>query len=257
MSLKSATVLLAARQLESHYELRSRLESAGILVITAAATGEALERLREESPQLALLDHDLEPVSSASLMLAMRKLSPPPEIILLNDGPPEGRELIQRELGLLYYGVRPEDPGVLFDLIRDTLKKKGLSFSAPSKEPPLVMCVDDDSLQLSSLYRVLTRHGYRVEACENALRALSRMTDVQPDVAVIDLMMPGTDGMELIDRLQRRSGGRIPVVLLSAINTPVSRKAAKDRGVRHYLTKPCADREVLAAIQSSLAAAER
>ena len=257
MSAKTATVLIAAAKLDSHYELRRRLESAGIRVVTAATSGEALDRLREESLDLAVLDHDLEPVNSASLMLAMRRTSPPVETILLTDRPPPGEALIRTAHELLYYGVRPDEPGGLFEPVRIALKAKGLRFSSPAQEPPLVMCVDDDTLQLSALSRVLSKHGYRVRVCENAVRALSSLDDAPPDVAVVDIMMPGTDGMDLVERLHRRSGGKIPVVFLSAINTEATRRAAKDRGVSHYLTKPCADRDVLAAIQSSLAAAER
>ena len=257
MSLKSATVLLAARSLDPFYELRSRLESAGISVVTAVNSGEALDRVREESPHVAVIAEGLEPVNSAQLMLTLRKVVPPPELFLLTDEPPDAQERIRTALGLIYYGVRPDDPGVLFELIQAALKAKGLHFSAPAKEPPLVLCVDDDTLQLSSLSRVLSRHGYRVLSCENSTRALSSLTDVQPDVAIVDIMMPGSSGLELVERLNRRSGGRIPVVMLTALNTPAAREAAKEQGVRHYLTKPCADRMVLAAVESSLAAAER
>lgn len=257
MSLKSASVLLAAGNLDAFYELRSRLESAGVQVVTAVTTVEALDRLREESPQVALLAPDLDPAGSAQLMLTMRKATPAPEMILLTDEPPEAEEMIRTALGLIYYGVKPDDPGALFDLIRGTLKSKGLHFSAPSKESPLVLCVDDDTLQLSALSRVLTRHGYRVLSCESGTRALSSLMEVQPDVAIVDIMMPGSSGLELVERLKRRSGGRIPVVMLTALNTAASKLAAQERGVQHYLTKPCADRTVLAAVESSLAAAER
>ena len=64
-------------------------------------------------------------------------------------------------------------------------------------------------------------------------------------------------GIDLVEKLSRRSGGRIPVVMLTALNTDALRKAAKDRGVVHYLTKPCPDRAVLEAVESSLAEAER
>src|SRR5258708_27669739 len=170
MSLKSATVLLAAGNLDPFYELRSRLESSGVQVVTARTTVEALDRLREESPQVALLAPDLDPTGSAQLMLTMRNATPPPEMILLADEPPQAEEMIRTSLVLIYYAVRPDDPRARFDLIRDTLKSKGLHFSVPSKEPPLVLCVDDDTLQLSSLARVLTRHGYRVLSCESSTR---------------------------------------------------------------------------------------
>jgi CheY-like chemotaxis protein len=256
MTVKSATVLIASRHLDHHYELRSRLESSGVQVVTAATTSEALDRLREESPHLVVVDQDLEPANTAALLLAMRSFSPAPELILLTTGEPANGDELRKSRGLLYYGMKPADAGSLFDLIRDSLRDRRLAFSAPAKEAPLVLCVDDDSLQLSALARVLTRHHYRVLSCESGLRALSSLLDVQPDVAIVDIMMPGASGLELVDRLNRRSGGRIPVVMLTALDTPVLRQAAKDRGVRHYLTKPCPDRNVLAAIESSLAAAE-
>jgi len=257
MSLKTAPVLLAARRLDPFHELRSRLESVGVQVVTAVTTGEALDRLREESPHLALLNHDLDPNSAASLMITMRHSVPAPEILLLSDGPPEAEEMIRASLGLLYYGVKPDDPGVLFDLITTTLKSKHLQFSAPARESPLVMCVDDDTLQLSALNRILTRHGYRVLSCESPVRAMSSLHEMQPDAAIVDIMLPGSSGIELVEKLRRRSGGRIPVVMLTALNSDASRKAARDRGVVRYLTKPCPDREVLEAVESSLAESER
>ncbi|HVR87767.1 MAG TPA: response regulator [Planctomycetota bacterium] len=257
MSVKAATVLLASRQLDQLYELRSRLESGGVQVVTAGTTSEALDRLREESPHLVVLDQDLDPESAASLILTMRHCSPPPEIVLLTPDEPENEEYVRRSLGLLYYGMKPADAGFLFGRIRESLKDRRLAFSAPAKEAPLVLCVDDDALQLSALSRVLTKHGYRVRTCESGLRALSSLLELRPDVAIVDIMMPGSSGLELVERLNRRSGGRIPVVMLTALNTPASHQAAKERGVQHYLTKPCADGEVLAAIESSLAAADR
>src|SRR5579859_6633746 len=241
MSVKAAAVLLASRHLAQHYELRSRLESGGVLVVTAGTTSEALDRLREESPDLVVLDQDLEPESTAALILAMRNSSPPPAIVLLTPEEPLNQEYIRKSLGLLYYGVKPADPGTLFDLVRSFLKEHRLAFSAAAKEAPLVLCVDDDALQLSALSRVLTKHGYRVLSCESGQRALSSLTDVQPDVAIVDIMMPGSSGMDLVERMNRRSGGRIPVVLLTALNTPALHHAAKEHGVQHYLTKPCPD----------------
>jgi CheY-like chemotaxis protein len=257
MSVRAATVLLASRHLDQFYELRIRLESGGIQVVMAGTTSEALDRLREESPHLVVLDEDLEPDSTAALILTIRNFTPVPELILLTPDAPENEEYIRRSLGLLYYGPRPADAGFLFHRIRDSLKERRLAFSAPAKEAPLVLCVDDDALQLSALSRVLTKHGYRVLSCESGQRALSSLTDVQPDVAIVDIMMPGSSGIDLVERMNRRSGGRIPVVLLTALDTPALHHAAKEHGVQHYLTKPCADREVLAAIESSLAAADR
>jgi CheY-like chemotaxis protein len=254
MSSKTATVLLAARELDPMFELRSRLESAGVQVLTAVRTSEVLDRLREDMPHVVVLDQDLDPASTEALLFTIRTFIPPPELILLTSAEPPVHELPS---GFLYRGPRPTDEGALFGRIRDSLRARGLSFTAPAREVPVVLCVDDDALQLSSLSRLLTRHGYRVVACESSARALSSVMDVRPDAAVVDILMPGSGGFDLVERLNRRSGGRIPVVLLTALNTSISRRAAADLGIRHYLTKPTSDQEVLAAVESSLAASER
>lgn len=256
MTAKVATVLIASRELDHFFELRSHLESGGVQVVTAVKTSEALDRLREESPHLVVLDEDLDPASIAALLFTFRTFSPTPEVVLLTAGRTTEAIRDTRDL-LLTRAAKPVDSGTLFEKIRDSLKRRGLAFSAPTREPPLVLCVDDDALQLSALSRLLTRHGYRVLSSESVVRALSSLMDVQPDVAVVDIMMPGAGGLDLVEKLHRRSGGRVPIVILSALNTPASRSAASRLGVERYLSKPCGDQELLEAIEAALAKAER
>jgi CheY-like chemotaxis protein len=257
MSARSATILVAARHLESLFELRTHLEIAGVRVYTATSTRELLERMREEAPDLVVLDKDVDPVTTPALILAIRTYSPSPDVILLSDDRPLESEAAPGSLGLLHSLPKPVDEVDLYQKILSRIEDRHLSLSLPQREAPLVLCVDDDALQLNALQRLLTGHGYRVFTCESALRALASFSDVRPDVAIIDIMMPGTGGLELTEKIRSRSGGRVPVVLLSALNTPTTRESARARGAARYLVKPCPNKEVVDAVEAVLAEADR
>jgi len=248
---------LAARHPEAFYEVRSRLETAGVRVHAAPSTREALERMREEAPDLVVLDRDLEPVTTSALVLAMRTYTPTPDIILVSEEVPSDPETFVKTLGLLQIALKPVDEAALFESILDRFKELSVSLTLPQREAPLVLCVDDDSLQLSALTRVLSQHGYRVFTCETASGALEALSEVRPDVAILDIMMPGTGGLDLLEKIRSRSGGRVPVVLLTALNSASSHQAARARGASRYLTKPCPNKELVAAVESVLAEAER
>jgi CheY-like chemotaxis protein len=257
MSPRAASILFGARELKDTYELRNRLEIAGVRVTTAATTREVLERLREETPDLVVLDRSLDSVGIATLIRALRAFVPAPDVLLLAEEKLADVESVRRVLDLLHYAPKPPDEEALYDLILNRLRERHLSVALPLREAPMVLCVDDDALHLSSLTRVLSSHGYRVHTADSAHRALESFSDVQPDVAIVDIMMPGTGGLELAERIRHRSGGRVPVVLLTALNTPASQTAAREKGASRYLTKPCSNKEVVAAVESVLAEADR
>jgi DNA-binding response OmpR family regulator len=257
MSTRAATVLFAARHLESLYELRNHLEIAGVRVYKASSTREILDRLREEGPDLVVLDQDVDAATTPALILAIRTYTPSPDVILIADERPLETEAAQTSLGLLHLLPKPVDEGDLYEKILARVRERGLPRSLPQREAPLVLCVDDDALQLNALQRLLTGHGYRVYTCDTALRALASFPDLRPDVAIIDIMMPGTGGLDLTEKIRSRTGGKVPVVLLSALNTQTTRETARQRGASRYLVKPCPNKEVVAAVEAVLAEADR
>lgn len=110
---------------------------------------------------------------------------------------------------------------------------------------PLILCVDDDSPYLRSLERTLSRHGYRVQSCGSASDALEAAARNRPDLAIVDIMMPGMDGIELTGRLSRWDGGPIPVVLLTGLSSQESLYQGFTEGARYLLEKPCEPRKIL------------
>jgi two-component system response regulator MprA len=114
-----------------------------------------------------------------------------------------------------------------------------------------VMVVDDERAVRESLRRALELKGYDVELAEDGLRALQRLDAQQPDALILDVLMPGVDGLEVCRRL-RAKGNRLPVLMLTARAEVDDRVAGLDAGADDYVVKPFALEELLARVRALL-----
>ncbi len=114
-----------------------------------------------------------------------------------------------------------------------------------------VLVVDDDVLIRRMLERTLTAEGYRVEGAADGGAALAAVERAVPDLVVLDVAMPGLDGLAVCRRL-RRLGLAVPVLLLTARDAVSDRVAGLDSGGDDYLVKPFASEELLARIRALL-----
>ena len=116
-----------------------------------------------------------------------------------------------------------------------------------------ILVVDDERAVRESLRRALELEGYEIELAEDGRAALSRLEDEegQPDAVILDVLMPGVDGLEVCRRL-RRTGIRVPVLMLTARDEVENRVAGLDAGADDYVTKPFALEELLARIRALL-----
>jgi two-component system, OmpR family, response regulator MprA len=115
-----------------------------------------------------------------------------------------------------------------------------------------IMVVDDERPVRESLRRALELEGYEIELAENGGDALERLEgESQPDALVLDVLMPGIDGLEVCRRL-RREGNQLPVLMLTARAEVENRVAGLDAGADDYLTKPFALEELLARLRALL-----
>ena len=113
-----------------------------------------------------------------------------------------------------------------------------------------VLVVDDERAVRESLRRALELEGYDVELAVDGERAISRLSQgVQPDAVVLDVLMPGIDGLEVCRRL-RTGGNDVPVLMLTARAEVDSRVAGLDAGADDYLPKPFALAELLARLRA-------
>jgi len=115
----------------------------------------------------------------------------------------------------------------------------------------LVLVTDDDRAVREALERALQLAGYEVELASDGDSALAAIERRTPDAVVLDVMMPGLDGLDVTRRL-RREGNRIPVLLLTARDAVGDRVEGLDAGADDYLPKPFALEELLARLRALL-----
>jgi len=114
-----------------------------------------------------------------------------------------------------------------------------------------ILLVDDESAITSNLAPFLERTGFVVATAANGETALQLMKDFQPDLTVLDVLMPRMDGREVLRRI-RQSGNFTPVILLTQVGSPAERAVALDEGADDYLNKPFEPYELVARIKAVL-----
>ncbi len=117
---------------------------------------------------------------------------------------------------------------------------------------PHIAVVDDHREIRDLVGKYLQQQGYRVSTAENGT-ALRRLVERgAPDLVVLDIMMPGEDGLTLCRELRTRSGPTIPIIFLTARTEETDRVIGLELGADDYLAKPFSSRELLARIKAVL-----
>jgi len=114
-----------------------------------------------------------------------------------------------------------------------------------------VLVVDDDPTVSDVVRRYLERAGFAVALAADGPAALTAFTREQPDLVVLDLMLPGIDGLEVCRRLRDRAPD-VPVVMLTALGEEADRVVGLELGADDYVTKPFSPRELVLRVQSVL-----
>jgi len=119
-----------------------------------------------------------------------------------------------------------------------------------------VLVVDDDPTVSDVVRRYLERAGLEVTLAGDGPAALRAAASRRPDLVVLDLMLPGVDGLEVCRRLRERDA-ELPVVMLTALGEEADRVAGLALGADDYVTKPFSPRELVLRVQSVLRRAGR
>src|SRR5258705_8864328 len=114
-----------------------------------------------------------------------------------------------------------------------------------------MLLVDDDRHITEILRRALAYEGYTVDVAHRGDEALQKAIERPPDLVVLDLMLPGMDGLEVCRRL-RASGNQVPILMLTAKDSIPDRVAGLDLRAHHYLVKPMELEELLARVRALL-----
>src|SRR5919109_4639582 len=114
-----------------------------------------------------------------------------------------------------------------------------------------VLVADDDPAVRSALDRVLRFNGYEVDLAKDGIEALAALEKATPDAVVLDVMMPGLDGVGAC-RMMRGQGHDVPVLMLTARGELEHRISGLDAGADDYLVKPFELEELLARLRAML-----
>ena len=118
--------------------------------------------------------------------------------------------------------------------------------------PVSVLLVEDNEDILANLYAYLEPLGYELDCARNGRTGLEMAASGQFDLVVLDIMLPGLDGISLCRALREEHGVQVPVIMLTARDTVADRVLGLDAGADDYLVKPFALRELEARIRALL-----
>src|ERR1700704_2869987 len=118
----------------------------------------------------------------------------------------------------------------------------------PASSKVLVVDDEDHIVELARIY--LTREGYEVEGVGDGSQALARFAQIKPDLVVLDIMLPGADGLEICKQIRKQS--QVPIIMLTARDEVTDKVVGLEVGADDYLTKPFHPQELVARAKALL-----
>ena len=237
MTEKQSSVIIGDANLEWIRPLQDRLRENGVRVSATTSSRELLQMAQPHPPDVIVLDDALDSLGSEVFISLLRRHCPESRIILLMPEVSHPDHDSRRHLQPLCSLVRPVSVPDLHRVISAAIH--GVIPSMGGKRPPVILCVDDDAPFLRSLVRILRKPGYAVISYDNSEEALEAIPILQPDLAFIDVLMPGMNGLDLASEIREDYGDELPLVLLSARSSDREIADGYKSGATLYITKPC------------------
>jgi DNA-binding response OmpR family regulator len=117
-----------------------------------------------------------------------------------------------------------------------------------------VLIIDDEKLLVKSTCMALTHYGYETKGAMNGEEGLKAVLEFAPDVILLDIMMPGMDGWQVLEKLQQNADTkRIPVVVFTAREYSNGKAMAVEKGAVDFVAKPFEPRELVATLEKIIA----
>src|SRR3970282_460026 len=117
-----------------------------------------------------------------------------------------------------------------------------------------ILVVDDEETMVRSLSTLLAEEGYEVTVAMNGAQALEAARTERPDLILLDVMLPGIDGMEVCRQI--RTWSTVPIIMLTAKTSEVDKVVGLEVGADDYVTKPFGPRELVARVKAQLRRAQ-
>jgi DNA-binding response OmpR family regulator len=229
--------------------LQAVLSRHGHEVLTATDGGKGLELYQQHRPGITLLDFRMPKMDGIAVLKRIRALNPEAAVVMLTGGVAEALETQARELGVTDFLRKGASLEALVGAMERGLRPPVLSAPAPqagravqgmpaeSEAGQSILIVDDEEMIRGLLTKFLTRKGYRVRAARNGEEALAMVEQETPRIVILDMYMPGMNGVEVLRRLRARhyTGG---VVALTASQDEQLLQQTLDLGSVDVMGKP-------------------
>jgi PAS domain S-box-containing protein len=221
----------------------------------------ALEEVLRVQPSLVILDILL-PNQSGWDVLTQLKTHPqtrniPVLIVSVVDERSRGLAM-----GASEYLVKPITRAELQATLRSLQdpivpESSALIVAEPALEPPLILLAEDNLANLDTISGYIENRGYSLIQANDGQQAIDLAKAQRPNLIVMDIQMPGMDGLEAIRRIRAEGQTNVPIIALTALAMPADRTKCLEAGANEYLTKPIKLKQLLVTIQRLLSQSKR
>ncbi|TAL08524.1 MAG: response regulator [Nitrospirae bacterium] len=194
--------------------LRSVFGAHGHEVFTATGGREGLELFRQKKPRFTLLDLRMPEMDGIEVLQKIRTIDPQAPVIVLTGGGTDALEIRARGLGVTDFLRKALPLETLVKAMDRVMQRSGKTAQAPpaaiaveeeppdSMDAPSVLVVDDEPQIRSLVSQYLTRRGYRVRVAPDGPAALAMVKERLPQFVILDMYMPGMNGLEVLRELR-------------------------------------------------------
>jgi len=239
--------------------LREMLRRHGHEVFTAYSGREGIESHRQRRPQFTLLDLHLPDMNGIAVLRRIRESDPTAAVVILTGASSDKLEREAQDLGVTDFLIKGLSPEVLIEAVTRALQPQPLSETRPQPEEKQngisILLVDDERPICEMLTKYLTPRGYRVHTAQDGPAALALAEQERPQLIVLDIHMPGMNGVDVLRKLRAKkfSGG---VMMLTGCEDHALLKEALDLGSIDIVGKPADLERIGLAIEVSLILAD-
>ncbi|MCK5211339.1 response regulator [Candidatus Parcubacteria bacterium] len=234
--------------------LVTKLKAAGYRVECATDGESGLKKIRSKRPDIILLDIVMPKKNGYEVMEAMRAENISiPVIIISNSGQPVEIEKTKK-LGAVDYLIKTEfSPQEVLEKVSNYLGVKGRARESDKPAVPdssinkdvqqlgiRVLLVEDDAFLREICSKKLINDGYEVYAAIDGQEALETVSQVKPDIVLLDIILPSIDGFQVLSAIRKHNDKKVaktPVIMLSNLGQEEDIKKAMDMGANDYLVK--------------------
>lgn len=212
---------------------------------------EGLKSFREWKPRFTFLDLRLPDMSGIEVLKQIRQADPDCAVMILTAGPSEKLEREARDLGATDFLIKGLPVEALIGAVRQaTLRPIESAGVMPSEECSILLVDDDPAIRLW-LAEALTQRGHRVRAVQNGQAALELVEEERPHLIVLDMCMPGMNGVEVLRRLQARKYTGVTMMLTGSQDDQLL-KEALNLGSIDIVSKTADPERIVLAIEARL-----